>query len=197
MRSLNDKIVAGADEAGRGPLAGAVFAAAVILDENLPLPGLRDSKKLAPSHRRLLAAKIRAYSRNWAIATASVAEIERLNILHASLLALRRAVEKLPVQPHEVLIDGNVLPKLTLPARAIVRGDALIPAISAASVLAKEARDEYMRLLERKYPGYGFARHKGYPTGGHRQALVSLGPSPVHRRNFSPVKDYFAVRSVK
>lgn len=183
------KPIAGVDEAGRGPLAGAVYAAAVILDENFPLFGLDDSKQLSASYRQYLAKRIRIHARAWAIATASVTEIDKLNILQATLLAMRRALDRLSVQPEEALIDGNQLPQLSYPATAIVQGDSSIPSISAASILAKEARDDYMRGLEKKHPGYGFADHKGYPTKAHLQALNKLGPSPVHRRTFQPVKN--------
>jgi ribonuclease HII len=181
-------LVAGVDEAGRGPLAGAVVAAAVILDPARPVPGLRDSKQLAPAAREVLADLIRQRALAWALGRAEVAEIDRLNILRASLLAMRRAVEGLALTPGWVLVDGSHLPDLPCPGQAVVRGDATVPAISAASILAKVARDREMLELDARYPGYGLARHKGYPTAEHLQALQRLGPSAAHRRSFAPVR---------
>jgi ribonuclease HII len=180
--------LAGVDEAGRGPLAGDVVAAAVILDPARPLPGLRDSKKLSEGRRRELAAAIVEAAVAWSVARASVAEIDRLNILHASLLAMRRAVLALRPAPEYVLVDGNRLPRWEFPSQPVVRGDDRVAAIAAASILAKVQRDAEMAELERDYPGYGFARHKGYPTAAHVDALRRLGVSPVHRRSFAPVK---------
>jgi ribonuclease HII len=180
--------VAGVDEAGRGPLAGPVTAAAVILDPDRPIPGLDDSKRLSPARRWALDLEIQDKATAWAVAWADVAEIDALNILQASLLAMRRAVAALVVVPHEVLVDGNRCPNFGCPARAIVRGDALVAAISAASILAKEARDRELVRLDALYPGYGLARHKGYPTAAHLAALGQLGPSLIHRRSFGPVR---------
>ena len=179
--------ICGVDEAGRGPLAGAVFAAAVVLDPARPIAGLADSKTLSPATRARLSAEIRERARAWAIASASAAEIDALNILQATLLAMRRAVEALALVPDEVLVDGNRCPDLSVPARAIVKGDALEPAISAASILAKVARDSEMLSLHAAYPQYGFDKHKGYPTPDHLRALASHGPCPIHRTSFSPV----------
>ncbi|MDQ7990384.1 MAG: ribonuclease HII [Candidatus Dactylopiibacterium sp.] len=178
----------GVDEAGRGPLCGPVVAAAVILDPARPIVGLADSKKLSERRRDQLALEIRAHALAWAIAEASVEEIDRLNILHATMLAMRRAVEALGVVPGEVLVDGNRVPAgLASPARAIVRGDALEPAISAASILAKTHRDALLVALDARYPAYGFALHKGYPTAAHLAALALHGATPEHRRSFGPV----------
>ena len=181
-------LVCGVDEAGRGPLAGPVFAAAVILDAARPIAGIADSKKLAPARRESLAIEIRAHALAWAVASASVEEIDALNILQASLLAMRRAVEKLAVTPHQVLVDGLHCPRVSMPARAVVRGDATVTAIAAASILAKVARDEEMLALHRDLPQYGFDRHKGYPTRAHLDALRAHGVSIVHRRSFAPVR---------
>jgi len=181
-------LVCGVDEAGRGPLAGPVFAAAVILDATRPIAGIADSKKLTPGRRESLAIEIRAHSLAWAVASASVEEIDALNILQASLLAMRRAVEKLAVTPHQVLVDGLHCPRVSMPARAVVRGDATVTAIAAASILAKVARDEEMLALHRDLPQYGFDRHKGYPTRAHLDALRVHGVSIVHRRSFAPVR---------
>ena len=180
--------VCGVDEAGRGPLAGAVFAAAVILDPAHPIEGLADSKTLSPSRREILAGAIRARSLAWSVASASAEEIDAMNILQASLLAMARAVESLTVLPGEVWVDGTQRPRLGLPCRAVVRGDSLVPAISAASILAKTARDAEMRALDAEFPGYGFARHKGYPTPEHLEAITRMGPCAVHRRSFAPVR---------
>ena len=181
-------LVCGVDEAGRGPLAGPVFAAAVILDAARPIAGIADSKKLAPSRRESLAIEIRAHALAWAVASASVEEIDALNILQASLLAMRRAVEKLTVTPQQVLVDGLHCPRVSMPVRAVVRGDATVTAIAAASILAKVARDEAMLALHRDLPQYGFDRHKGYPTRAHLDALRAHGVSIVHRRTFAPVR---------
>lgn len=180
--------IAGVDEAGRGPLCGPVYAAAVILDPLRPIDGLNDSKKLSEKKREALAPLIRERALAWAVGIATVEEIDRLNILHATMLAMRRAVEGLAVPPDQVLIDGNrVPPGLTMPARAIVGGDASEAAISAASILAKTGRDHEMMALAALYPQYGIAQHKGYPTAEHLAALRAHGPSPIHRRSFAPV----------
>lgn len=181
-------LVAGVDEAGRGPLAGPVLAAAVILDPQRPVVGLADSKALAPARREVLAEQIRIHALAWAVASASVEEIDRLNILQASLLAMSRAVAALEPAPVEALIDGNQVPRLRCAARAIVRGDVTEPAISAASILAKVARDAEMCALDSVFPGYDFARHKGYPTPQHLAALERYGVSLAHRRSFGPVR---------
>lgn len=179
----------GVDEAGRGPLAGPVYAAAVILDTRRPIRGLADSKKLTPQQRDQLAIKIKRHACCWAVGTASVAEIDQINILRASLLAMRRAVEALHVRPHEVLVDGLYCPETGLPSRAIVQGDDSVPAISAASILAKTARDAEMIQLHEHYPQYGFAAHKGYPTPEHLAALKLHGACDHHRRSFRPVRE--------
>ncbi len=180
--------ICGVDEAGRGPLAGPVFAAAVILGDPSPVSGLADSKKLTAKRRDALAIEIRAQAICWAVASATVEEIDSLNILQASLLAMRRAVMRLQPQPVEILVDGLYVPKVAMPARAIVRGDATVAAISAASILAKVARDELMLELHAAYPDFGFDRHKGYGTALHMAALRRLGPTPHHRRSFAPVR---------
>ena len=182
--------ICGVDEAGRGPLAGPVYAACVVLDPAYKIAGLADSKALSEKKRNSLALAIKAHAKAWAIAFASVEEIDQLNILQASLLAMKRAVESLSLVPGEVLVDGNQCPRLSLSVgsmRAIVRGDSLIPEISAASILAKTARDAEMQMLHQQYPQYGFDRHKGYPTAMHIAALQRHGVSVVHRRSFSPV----------
>ncbi|HPF57383.1 MAG TPA: ribonuclease HII [Candidatus Competibacteraceae bacterium] len=181
-------LIAGVDEAGRGPLAGPVIAAAVILDPAHPITGLADSKQLSEIRREQLAVEIRAHALAWALGRADVTEIDRINILQASLLAMRRAVEDLSIIPHRVLVDGKHCPSgLVCPCQALIKGDATVPAISAASILAKVARDAELRELHNHYPDYGFARHKGYPTVAHRQALHRFGPCPEHRRSFAPV----------
>ncbi|MEY5100407.1 MAG: hypothetical protein RJA36_3126 [Pseudomonadota bacterium] len=180
-------LVAGVDEAGRGPLAGPVVAAAVILDEIHPIEGLADSKKLSAARRDRLYDEIRAKALCCCIAEASVEEIDRLNILQATLLAMQRAVAGLRLRPGLVLVDGNRLPLLDVRAEAIVKGDAKVAAISAASILAKVTRDRGLALLDQRYPQYGFARHKGYGTAEHLQALRLHGPCPEHRRSFAPV----------
>ena len=178
----------GVDEAGRGPLAGAVFAAAVILDPRRPVAGLADSKLLDPARREALARIIRRDALAWAVASASVAEIDAMNILRASLAAMARAVEGLGLRPGDIVIDGLHLPALSFPCRALVKADRLVPAVSAASILAKTSRDDEMVSLDARYPGYGFARHKGYPTAQHLEALERLGPCEIHRRSFAPVR---------
>jgi ribonuclease HII len=181
-------LVCGVDEAGRGPLAGPVVAAAVILDPHRAVDGLADSKTLSPRRREALAQEIRSRAIAWAVASASVEEIDAINILRASLLAMRRAVEALGVKPLRVLVDGPHRPQLEIPVRAVVRGDATVAVISAASILAKVARDESMLTLHRAYPLYGFDRHKGYPTDAHLAALRLHGASSAHRRSFAPVR---------
>jgi ribonuclease HII len=180
-------LIAGVDEAGRGPLAGPVVAAAVILDAGQRVRGLRDSKLLTPQAREELAIEIRNRAIAWAVAESDVGEIDALNILQATLLAMRRAIESLTIKPDVVWIDGIHCPPLDCPARAIVDGDRLIAGIAAASILAKTARDAMLVELDRNYPAYGFARHKGYATPEHLAALRQLGPCPAHRRFFAPV----------
>lgn len=187
--------VAGVDEAGRGPLAGPVVAAAVILDAASPIAGLKDSKQLTARQRETLAVEIRARSRAWAVAWADHEEIDRLNILQASLLAMARAVAALTLQPGRVVVDGNRCPPVPQPVSAIVKGDSLVPAISAASILAKVERDAAMCRLDVLYPGYGFAIHKGYPTAAHLEALERQGACPVHRRSFGPVRQHLLKRT--
>lgn len=177
---------AGCDEVGRGPLAGDVVAAAVILGSSIP-EGLNDSKKLTERKRERLFDEIKASALAWSIGRASIEEIDSLNILHASLLAMKRAVESLSPVPEHVLVDGNKLPNWEFSAEAIVGGDGSIPCISAASILAKVTRDREMISLDEEYPGYGLAKHKGYPTAQHLDALARLGVSPIHRRSFGPV----------
>ena len=179
--------VAGVDEAGRGPLAGPVYAAAVILNPARRIAGLADSKKLSAAKREALFEVIQRDAQAWAIASASVAEIDAINILQASLLAMRRAVEGLATPPHRILVDGLFCPNVVMPARAIVKGDAQEPAISAASILAKVARDREMLALHAQFPHYGFDAHKGYGTAVHRAAMNAHGISPVHRRSYAPV----------
>ena len=178
----------GVDEAGRGPLAGAVYAAAVILDPQRPIAGLADSKLLSARRREKLFEEIRDNALAWAVASASVTEIDTLNILRASLLAMRRAVENLKVAPEEVCVDGLHVPEVKFQCRAIVGGDRLIAEISAASILAKVSRDAEMVSWDAHFPGYGFARHKGYATADHLAALKRLGPCAIHRRSFAPVR---------
>jgi len=182
-------MICGVDEAGRGPLAGPVSAAAVILDPDYPIAGLADSKKLSEKQRDLLAPVIRERAIAWAVAYASVAEIDQLNILQATLLAMRRAVMALHIMPQQVLVDGLYCPQTGIPSQAIVKGDSKVASISAASILAKTARDELMLELHEQYPQYGFAAHKGYPTAAHVAALRLHGVSDVHRRSFKPVRD--------
>lgn len=180
--------LAGVDEVGRGPLAGDVVAAAVILDPARPIEGLRDSKKLSHTRREVLAGEIREHAAAWAVARATVAEIDELNILQASLLAMTRAVDALGMRPGYVLVDGNRLPRWDYASEPVVGGDDRVPAIAAASILAKVQRDGELVALDAEYPGYGFAAHKGYPTKVHLSALRELGVTPVHRRSFGPVR---------
>lgn len=182
----------GVDEAGRGPLCGPVVAAAVILDPARPIAGLADSKKLSEKRRDQLAVEIREKALAWCVAEASVEEIDRLNILHASLLAMQRAVAGLSVLPTKVLVDGNRCPRLDVPAQAVVKGDALVAEISAASILAKTVRDAQLRELDRQYPQYGLATHKGYPTAAHLAALRAHGACQIYRKSFGPVRDVIA-----
>ena len=181
-------LVAGVDEAGRGPLAGPVVAAAVILDELKPIKGLADSKVLTARKREKLFDEIRAKALCFAVASASVEEIDRLNILQATMLAMQRAVEGLRLLPHRVVVDGNRLPRLKMPVAAVVKGDSLVAAISAASILAKVQRDRLCHELHERHPDYGFAGHKGYATAEHLDALLRLGPCDAHRRSFAPVR---------
>ena len=193
------KIVAGVDEAGRGPLAGPVCAAAVVLDPARPIEGLADSKKLSAKKREALEPIIKANARAWAVAWGSVEEIDGLNILQATLLAMKRAVDGLEtsfgVKPDLVLVDGNRPPHLTVPVETIVKGDAKVPAISAASILAKTARDRLMKEAAETYPGYGFEVHAGYGTKRHLEAITTLGVTPMHRRSFEPIKSMLAQAS--
>ncbi|WP_223826149.1 ribonuclease HII [Spongiibacter pelagi] len=187
-------LTAGVDEVGRGPLCGDVVAAAVILDPANPISGLNDSKKLTEKRRELLFDEIQGKALSFCIARASVDEIDELNILHASLLAMRRAVEGLQTQPEFVLVDGNRLPKWSYRAEAIVKGDGRVPAIAAASILAKVCRDREMKELDKRFPGYGLAGHKGYPTKLHVEAIEKLGVTPIHRRSYGPVRDALVAR---
>ena len=186
--NLVEDLVAGVDEVGRGPLCGAVVTAAVILDPNRPIAGLNDSKKLTEARREKLYDEICEKALSWCIARAEVEEIDELNILHATMLAMQRAVEGLSVTPKLAMIDGNRCPKLTMPSEAVVKGDSKVPAIAAASILAKVSRDREMAAFELQYPGYGIGGHKGYPTPVHLEALERLGPTPIHRRSFGPVR---------
>ena len=188
-------LICGVDEAGRGPLAGPVSAAAVILDPIRPIEGLADSKKLSEKQRDRLAPIIRERALAWAVAWAEVEEIDHLNILQATLLAMQRAVQALALRPHEVLVDGLYCPDTGIPGRAIVKGDSKVAAISAASILAKTARDELMLTLHQRYPQYGFDAHKGYPTAAHLAALREHGVSAVHRKTFKPVRQFAANHS--
>lgn len=183
----------GVDEAGRGPLAGAVYAAAVVLDPARPIKGLADSKLLDEGRRLELAALVRERALAWAVAFASVEEIDRINILRATLLAMKRAVEALGMAPAEVFVDGLHVPQVGFPCQPVVKGDQLVPAISAASILAKTARDEEMMRLDLRFPAYGFANHKGYGTPEHLAALQVHGPCELHRRSFEPVKTMLQV----
>ncbi|WP_158892274.1 MULTISPECIES: ribonuclease HII [unclassified Pseudomonas] len=187
--NLVEALVAGVDEVGRGPLCGAVVTAAVILDPGKPILGLNDSKKLSLARREALFDEIQEKALAWCVARAEVAEIDQLNILHATMLAMQRAVEGLQVQPRLALIDGNRCPKLAVPSSPVVKGDSQVPAIAAASILAKVTRDREMQVLDALYPGYGLAGHKGYPTAEHLEALRRLGPTPIYRRSFAPVRD--------
>ncbi|MFA6041116.1 MAG: ribonuclease HII [Methylophilus sp.] len=200
MMQLNAQLICGVDEAGRGPLAGAVYAAAVILNPEKPILGLADSKKLSEKKRDALAIEIKKNALAWAIASSSVEEIDSINILQASLLAMKRAIESMLTQfeltsdINEILVqvDGNKCPKISLPCEAIVQGDSKVQSISAASILAKTARDAELYLLDQQYPMYGFAQHKGYPTKAHMALLQQHGISPVHRRSYAPVRALLA-----
>lgn len=185
---IESVLIAGVDEAGRGPLCGPVVAAAVILDPTCPIEGLADSKKLSERRRDRLAETIRQHALCWAVAEASVAEIDSLNILQATMLAMQRAVEALSLRPHRVRVDGNRCPTLTMPSEAIIKGDATIAEISAASILAKTARDALLVELDLRHPEYGFAKHKGYPTAAHLAALRRHGVIACYRRSFGPVR---------
>ena len=187
--SYEQGLKAGVDEVGIGPLAGPVVAAAVLLDPRHPVEGVTDSKALTPEARETLAREIKAHALAWCVAEAGVAEIDELNILRASHLAMQRAVEGLATAPRMVLVDGNKVPTFAVPAVSIVQGDRLVPQIGAASILAKVARDETMRELADAFPGYGLEKHKGYPTREHVDALAKLGASAIHRRSFAPVRD--------
>ncbi len=190
--SLPNDLLCGVDEAGRGPLCGPVVAAAVILDPARPIAGLADSKKLSEKRRSALAIEIREKALAWCIAEASVAEIDRLNILHATMLAMQRAVAGLAVVPARVQVDGNRCPRLDVPCEAVVKGDSLVAEISAASILAKTARDALLVELDRRYPQYGLAGHKGYPTAAHLAALKAHGACEIYRTSFGPVRDIIA-----
>ena len=192
---LVEELVAGVDEVGRGPLCGAVVTAAVILDPRRPILGLNDSKKLTEARRELLYEEICEKALAWCIARAEVDEIDRLNILHATMLAMQRAVEGLSVTPRLALIDGNRCPQLKVPSAPVIKGDSKVPAIAAASILAKVSRDREMTAFELIYPGYGIGGHKGYPTPVHLEALARLGPTPIHRRSFAPVRVAWEARA--
>jgi ribonuclease HII len=185
-------LIAGTDEVGRGPLAGDVVAAAVILDLAKPISGLADSKKLSAKQRLRCFDAIVSEAHCYAIGRASVAEIESINILHASMLAMTRAIEGLEIQPEFVFVDGNRCPQWDYPSQAVVKGDSLIPSISAASIIAKVTRDREMEEFDRRFPGYGFANNMGYPTPAHLAALKTLGPTSIHRRSFAPVAKILA-----
>lgn len=187
---MSQRLIAGIDEAGRGPLAGPVIAAAVILNPNSPIMGLADSKKLTEKARERLFDEIRTKSLAWSVARSTVGEIDAINILQASLLAMQRAAANLKIAPQLILVDGNKCPLFACEAQAIIQGDAIEPAISAASIVAKVLRDRLMRMLDKRYPQYGFAKHKGYPTGSHVEALKQHGVSRIHRRSFAPVAAY-------
>jgi ribonuclease HII len=195
-RSGVPKLVAGVDEVGRGPLAGPVVAAAVILDATRSIEGLADSKTLSPRRREELSILIEEHALCWALGRAEVEEIDRLNILQASLLAMQRAVKALSLLPQCVMVDGNQSPSLDCRVQTVIRGDATIPAISAASILAKVTRDREMSELDERYPGYGFSRHKGYPTSMHIEAIKRLGICPIHRRSFAPVRQLLDLSSI-
>ncbi|MDZ3993618.1 ribonuclease HII [Pseudomonas sp. Teo4] len=192
--NLVEDLVAGVDEVGRGPLCGAVVTAAVILDPQRPILGLNDSKKLTEAKREALFDEICEKALSFCIARAEVEEIDRLNILQATMLAMQRAVEGLSVTPKLALIDGNRCPKLAVPAAPVIKGDSKVPAIAAASILAKVTRDREMSAFELMYPGYGIGGHKGYPTPVHLEALARLGPTPIHRRSFGPVRAAWEAR---
>jgi ribonuclease HII len=189
MIVLHDGVgdVAGTDEVGRGCLAGPVVAAIVILDPGMPVAGLADSKTLSPARREQLAQQIKLNAKAWAVGRAEASEVDRINVFHASLLAMRRAYHSLPVKPGKVLVDGKHCPDIPCPCEAVVAGDQTVAAISAASILAKVARDREMAILDVLYPGYVFASHKAYPTELHQSRLMEIGPSPIHRYSFSPV----------
>ena len=194
---MTSHLICGVDEAGRGPLAGAVFAAAVILDPANPIEGLADSKKLSEKKRDALAIEIKSKALAWAIASSSVDEIDEINILQASLLAMKRSIEGLSLVPNEVLIDGLHCPKLSLPMRAIVQGNSKEACISAASILAKTARDADLYVLDKLYPVYGFAKHKGYPTPLHLQMLEEHGVLTIHRKSYAPVNKILNLKQGK
>ncbi|MEG9490298.1 ribonuclease HII [Mannheimia indoligenes] len=184
----NAQLIAGVDEVGRGPLVGAVVTAAVILDPNNPIEGLMDSKKLSEKKRLALAEEIKAKALSWSLGRAEPAEIDELNILHATMLAMQRAVAGLHIQPDFILVDGNRPPQFSVPTQAVVKGDSLVAEISAASIIAKVARDQEMEELDKQFPQYGFAKHKGYPTKLHFEKLIEFGATPYHRKSFAPVK---------
>jgi len=187
---MKNSVIAGVDEVGRGPLAGDVVAAAVILPDDHGIVGLADSKKISEKKREALFEQIKNEALAWSVARSSVAEIDELNILHASLLAMHRAVDGLSIRPEWVKVDGNKIPNWSYAAEAIVGGDGLVECISAASILAKVTRDRELLALDEKYPGYGLAKHKGYPTKQHLEALASLGITEIHRKSYAPVKKY-------
>lgn len=189
--NLVESLVAGVDEVGRGPLCGPVVTAAVILDPHNPIIGLNDSKKISEKKRNLLFDEIQQKALAWSIARADVPEIDELNILQATLLAMKRAIESLSIQPKLALIDGNKCPNTPIPCQAVIQGDATVPAIAAASILAKVSRDREMITLDTQYPGYGIATHKGYPTAFHLEALKRLGPTAIHRHSFAPVRQAY------
>jgi ribonuclease HII len=188
MMFHHEQLICGVDEAGRGPLAGAVFAAAVILNPDRPISGLADSKKLSEKKRDLLSVEIKQNALAWAIASCSATEIDEINILQASLLAMKRAIELLHIKADLVQVDGNKCPNISLPCEAIIGGDSKVQAISAASILAKTARDAELYILDKQYPMYGFAQHKGYPTAYHLEMLNLHGVSPIHRLTYGPVR---------
>ena len=189
------QLIGGVDEAGRGPLAGPVVAACVILNTHHKIDGLADSKQLSEKKRDELAITIKQHAKAWAIASASVSEIDQLNILQATLLAMKRAVERLPLMPNIIMVDGIHSPKLEIPVQTVIKGDSLIPEISAASILAKTARDAEMVILHQRFPNYGFDQHKGYPTKRHIAALRMYGITEIHRRSFAPVKTINCINS--
>ncbi|MBQ0713347.1 MAG: ribonuclease HII [Porticoccus sp.] len=189
-------LLAGVDEVGRGPLAGDVVTAAVILDPNKPITGLADSKKLTERRRQQLAIEIREKALFWHIARASIAEIDQYNILQATMMAMVRAVDGLELRPEYVAVDGNRMPDWNYSGETVVKGDDKVPAISAASIIAKVCRDNEMCMFDQQYPGYGFAAHKGYGTKQHIQAIKQLGPSPIHRHSFDPVRSMLANKSL-
>jgi len=195
MRALASRykglLLAGVDEVGRGPLAGDVIAAAVILDPKAPIPGLADSKKLSERRRKKLAAEIKENALCWSIARSTIEEIDLFNILTATMIAMERAVSGLKTVPEHVVVDGNRLPSWSYSSESIIKGDVNVPSISAASIIAKVYRDEEMFVLNQTYPGYGFDAHKGYGTKKHMEAIKKLGPSPIHRKSFEPIKSMF------